>query len=225
MIRYAKGAAPPRIAEIASTPGIEWDALGAVDRDPIRDALVRDQGALCAYCQRRIIAAEDPESGRPRMKIEHWYPRSAQDSRPLVWSNLLGVCTGLSQYPDDRGRVLPTCDTSRGNRKLFLHPVVGQGPDPRAHLRYAKNGKLEPHAESPRVVEDIDALNLNAPSLVRSRAAVLDAAWDKLKRANFAAAAVRRLAKLQEIVPGSSAPEHAEFLRYHLEKKLRQLGA
>jgi len=62
MIRYAKSAQPARLTALAATPGIDWNALGAGDRDPIRAALVRDQGGLCAYCQRpdedRALACE-----------------------------------------------------------------------------------------------------------------------------------------------------------------------
>jgi uncharacterized protein (TIGR02646 family) len=76
---------------------MNWDGLGAADRTPIRESLVRDQGGLCAYCQRRITLDEEPTTGLPQMKIEHWRPRSDPDTRPFVWLDLLGVCRGLGQ--------------------------------------------------------------------------------------------------------------------------------
>ena len=139
MIRYAKGSPPARLTALAATPGMTWAGLGAGDRDPIRTALVRDQGGLCAYCQRRITAGEDPTTGRSQMKIEHWIPRAVSADHHLTWSNLLGVCMGVSQESADPlpGHHAHHCDASRGDRTLFLHPVEGQGPDPREHLQSA----------------------------------------------------------------------------------------
>jgi uncharacterized protein (TIGR02646 family) len=226
MIRYVKGPPPGNLTTLAATPQMNWAGLGAADRDPIRAALLRDQGALCAYCQRRITADADPVSGLSQMKIEHWIPRSQPEVRPLVWSHLLGVCLGVS--PDfaesAAGRKTAHCDTSRGNHTLFLHPVAGQGPDPTVHLRYAKDGRAEAANQDARVANDIRALNLNARQLVRGRAAVLDAAWKRLARSGFAASELRRLAQAHRIVTGTQVPEHAEFVRYHVVKKLRSLG-
>ncbi len=226
MIRYVKGPAPARLTSLTATPGIDWDGLGADDKQPLREALVRDQGALCAYCQRRIAAAIEPATGRSRMKIEHWAARSDHgEDRQLAWSNLLGVCLGGAPATSDAGPspIVRHCDESRGARPLFLHPVDGQGPDPRTHLRYGKDGNVEP-APDARVEADIVALNLRAARLRRGRAAVLDALWDRLRREDFSTAALRRVARQHRIVAGETAPEHAEFVRYHVLRKLRQRG-
>lgn len=226
MIRYVKGAPPAGLTMLAATPGTSWNSLGAADKDPIRAALVRDQGALCAYCQRRITVDADPATGTSQMKIEHWTPQSAPTTRPLAWSQLLGVCLGVTREAALGAPVRTTqhCDTSRGDRKLFLHPVDGQGPDPRELLRYTKRGVVEPATPDARVADDIQVLNLNARRLVRAREAVFDAAWKRLERSGFAAHEIRRLEKAHRIVTGSSTPEHAEFVRYHLNKKLKALG-
>ena len=166
MICYVKGA---RLTALAATPGMTWDGLGAEDRRPIRLALVRDQGALCAYCQRRIEASDDPATGRNQMTIEHWIPRSESAAHHFTWSNLLGVCRGTSAAIAGARSAGPArhCDVSRGNRKLSLHPVKGQGLDPRDHLRYTKAGRIESAAGDERVEADIRTLNLNAWQLVR----------------------------------------------------------
>jgi uncharacterized protein (TIGR02646 family) len=229
MIRYVKGPPPPRLTELAATPDMTWDGLGAADRDPLRAALVRDQASLCAYCQRRIKA------DRSRIKIEHWIARSASTEHHLTWSNLLGVCLGEADAePSPRSEVhrAPTnrkelhCDTSRGDRALFLHPVQGQGPDPIAHLRYTKDGRVEAEAQDgqARVRADIETLNLNAWRLVRGRKAILDALWKRLTRAGFEVGQLRKQEQAHRVTAGTEAPEYAEFVRFHLRKKLRQLG-
>lgn len=40
----------------------------------------------------------------------------------------------------------------------------------------------------------------------------------------FSTAALRRVARQHRIVAGETAPEHAEFVRYHVLRKLRQRG-
>lgn len=232
MIRYAKGPPLAALTTIAAArPRREWNDLGREDRDPIRAALVRDQGWLCAYCQSRI-KPEDSAAGVSQMKIEHWIPRnpgrdaSIEDTdRRFLWSNLLGVCPGVSAERNTPvTRNVPHCDTSRGNATLFLHPVEGRGPDPREHLQYAKAGEVASSVQNDLVDKDIDALNLNAAPLVRARKAVFFAAWSDLKRVRFAIGALRKLEQSLQITPGVSARPHAEFLLYHVRKKIHQQG-
>lgn len=232
MIRYTKGSPPVVLTTIAAArPRREWNDLGREDRDPIRAALVRDQGWLCAYCQSRI-KPEDSAAGISQMKIEHWIPRnpdrdtSVEDTdHQFLWSNLLGVCPGVSA-----GRTTPAdrhathCDTSRGNATLFLHPVEGRGPDPREHLQYSRDGEVTSSVQNDHVDKDIEALNLNAAPLVRARKAVFFAAWNDLKRVNFAIGALRKLEQNLQITPGVRARPYAEFLRFHVRKKIHQQG-
>ncbi len=226
MIRYVKGAAPARLTSLATTPQMTWDGLSAEDRDPLREALLRDQGGLCAYCQRRISAATDPATGRSRMKIEHWAARTTHPERQLSWTNMLGVCHGGAPGSDDAvaNPIDRHCDERRGARDLFLHPVAGQGADPRPHLRYTKDGNVNAAGDDVRVERDIVSLNLRAPRLQRGRAAVYDEVLRRLERAKFSTQELRRLARANRIVAGTSVPVHAEFVRYHVLKKLLQRG-
>ena len=176
--------------------------------------------------QRRITADEDPTTGRSQMKIEHWIPPASSADHHLTWSNLLGVCLGASRESADGppDRIVHHCDTSCGDHKLFLRPVEGQGPDPRNHLQYTKGGETKAAEGNARVDEDIRALNLNAWRLRRGREVVFEELWKQLERSGFATNELRRLARVHRIVAGTTAPEHAEFVRYHLRKKLRSRG-
>jgi uncharacterized protein (TIGR02646 family) len=233
MLRYRKGPSPKNLSLLQASPGMVFDGLGAADRDPIRAALVRDQGALCAYCQRRIRSEPDPSTGLSPMKIEHWAAQTPGEAQPpasagaayaLQWTNLLGVChggaPGVPGPPDDSSE--QHCDVSRGNQPLFLHPVEGQGPDPRQHLSYTAGGNVR--AKDPRAAEDLRVLNLNAAKLTRAREDVYSQLSSQLRRRGFTVGELRRLHARHVVTPGVAAPAYAEFVRYHLERKLRAKG-
>jgi uncharacterized protein (TIGR02646 family) len=160
------------------------------------------------------------------MKIEHWHARATYPEHELRWTNLLGVCLGgTAGSPDaEPDRAAAHCDVSRGKAALFLHPVEGQGPDPSVHLRYDKAGKVEPAKPDARVDCDIEALHLNAPRLKRARREIYDEMLRTLERDGFSLQALRRLARQHRLVPGTQAPEHAGFVRYHVLRKLKQRG-
>ena len=224
MLRYRKGTAPANLTALQATPNADYGALGAADKAPLREALVRDQGALCAYCQRRIRAALDPSTGLAAMKIEHWAPQSKRDPNSLRWRNLLGVCHGGAPGaagPADDVRD-QHCDVTRADHALFLHPVEGEGPDPRQHLRYTAEGEV--HSDDSRATNDVRLLNLNADKLTRARAAIYSELMRDLKRRGFTAGEVKRLHIRHQVSPGVDAPVHLEFVRYHLERKLRRFG-
>jgi len=151
MLRYQKGLEPEELKKMRSTPGSSYGSLGAIDRDAIRAALVRDQGALCAYCQRRIHASSEA------MEIEHWLSRSQHSDQQLNWNNMLGVCKGISRVG---GREQRHCDEIRGDRPLFLDPLEGSGPNPRGHLKYDAQGGVR--SDDPRAQQDIHVLNLDS---------------------------------------------------------------
>lgn len=217
MLRYAKGHAPKCLTTLTATPNTSWDSVHGTQRDEIRACLVRDQASLCAYCQRRIRV----EGGT--MKIEHWNARS-QGGLHFQWTNLLGACEGVS--PAAFGALDPKqpryhCDTSRGNAPLFLHPVIGQNHDPRLYLRYKGDGQVS--ATDERAARDLETLNLNARHLCRGREAALEALISRLKRLGWQPGTLRAELKAIAVKPGLTAPEHAEFLRYHLERWLKRL--
>src|SRR5688500_15632769 len=133
MLRFTKGREPVALAGWRSTPNATWDSGDGSTKDACRRSLSREQGGLCAYCQRRIRADEMAE-GVPTMHVEHWEPRSTGEMQ-LTWSNLLGVCNGVSGTARH-------CDAARGDRPLFLHPVEGKGPDPRSFVQYHGDGRI-----------------------------------------------------------------------------------
>jgi uncharacterized protein (TIGR02646 family) len=215
VIRYAKGPIPRPLEAFAATYGADWSGFGG--KAAVREALVRDQRSVCAYCQRRI--ADGPD-----MKIEHWVARSEPQqgqALELDWRNLLGVCSGATMLERH-------CDTSRGDRPLesqdlLLCPVEGRGPDPRRYLRYLRTGKVYAFPANERVELDIEILNLNAPFLVRGRKAILDELERALTRVGFTPRHVEQ--RLGTLDDGNRAPEFVEAARDYLVRKRAAMGS
>lgn len=223
MLRYAKGAQPQCLTTLSAAPNATWDDVYGDQKAEIRKLLVRDQAGLCAYCQRRI-------SDTGTMKVEHWHARS-QGGPHFQWSNLLGTCNGVAPAVPPRTFGPPSgpsesqyhCDTERGNVALFLHPVVGKGQDPRQYLHYKGDGRIS--ATMDRAEKDLRTLNLNAGYLKRGRAMALEALRERLDRLGdegWSISTLKAEFKALEIRPGTTAPEHAEFLRYHLQKWIQK---
>jgi uncharacterized protein (TIGR02646 family) len=217
MLRYPKGPSPSVLPGWQATPHASWDSLPADDKDQVRDAILRDQGKLCAYCQRRI------PTGDNRMKVEHWRAQSG-GSDMLRWNNLLGVCLGDESAETGSLKGERHCDTARGDAPLFLHPVEGQGPNPRDHLAYSAEGEVRPKDSPLRstVQRDIDTLNLNAVRLRRERRVVRDELWRRLEKVGWTAKALREEYRAAHVQPGVRAPAQCEVVRYHVERWARK---
>lgn len=70
----------------------QWDELDGSHRQRIRDALVRDFGQICAYCERPCqgVTATHEEPGEET--IDHFRPRNRFPELWLDWLNLVYAC-------------------------------------------------------------------------------------------------------------------------------------
>lgn len=203
MISAPKGPAPTCLNRLMDTPGADWNSAHGDQKQAMREALKRDQGALCAYCQRRV---DSTDAG---MRIDHWHPREAGGG-VFEWTNLVGSCTHRQ-----------TCDVAKHETPLFLHPVRGRGPDPRRFLRYLGDGSVT--ADDTRAAADLRTLGFNERHLIRARREVIDElrAWMK-KREPTTAELLRRIAQLE--TPADEAPEQATTRAYHFRRWVRARG-
>ncbi len=220
MLRYPKGP-PPRsvLAGWQATPNADWDSLPKVDKDKVREALLRDQGHLCAYCQRRIPTKDE------RMKVEHRRAQSGGEEK-LRWSNLLGVCLGDEALETGAPVGEQHCDTSRGDAPLFLDPIDGPGPSPRDHLAYTAEGEARAR-DTPQknvVQADIGALHMNAVRLRRERRIVYEELKRRMEKGGWTLKAARDEHAATRIEPGVRALPQCEVVRYHIERWARQRG-
>lgn len=203
MISVRKGPAPACLTVLAATPGADWDSVHGDQKQEMREGLARDQGALCAYCQRRVRTSEQ------EMRIDHWHPREAGGG-VFQWTNLVGSCA-------TRG----TCDDAKHETRLFLHPARGQGPDPRTFLRYLGSGDVV--ADEPRARGDLQTLNLNEYALRRARREIHEALTVWIERHEPTTAELhRRIRELEN--PAGEVVEFSAMRAYFLRKWARARG-
>jgi hypothetical protein len=155
----------------------------------------------------RRIRASLRADQKPDCTIEHCEARGAAGP-PFDWTNLVAVCRG------DLGGELH-CDKSRGMRALSLHPA-----DPRCDVEALVTFTADGRAHCDRHPSDIQALNLNHATLVRSRREIVDLVVARLDGADLTRlhAAEARWASRT----GDARPEYAGVALPILRRLIRQ---
>lgn len=190
MILIHKSPAPPDLEVLkkeAEKQGLSdkegYDLLRNPLKEQVREALMQEQGHLCAYCMRRIpderILQEDTDLSDAY--LEHWQSRSSAggtgENKGLDYQNLLAVCSGNEKAPGATGRRKGrhlTCDKKRGNAPLTVNPLDAATL---ATISYTSDGKIK--SSDPTINDDLNIrLNLNcseeAVTLPENRKAMLD---------------------------------------------------
>lgn len=189
MILIRKSREPSSLTQYRKQPYASYD--GYKEKADLREALLRDQGYLCAYCMRRI------ENQRESMKIEHWKAQSqlTSEAEKLDFRIMLAVCDGCR---GDQDRYT-TCDEHRHNKELFVNPM---DPSMMETIEYSRNGYIK--SSDPRIDRDLNLiLNLNCE---QSKSRIV------LNRKNVYSECVSRLAKRKP-----SGQWTTEFLQSVLE--------
>ena len=74
---------------------ITYNGNEEITNYPVREALLKEQNFLCAYCMRRISLATDANNAsKPLIEIEHYETQANEPTKTLFYSNMLGVCNG-----------------------------------------------------------------------------------------------------------------------------------
>ncbi len=155
---------PASLKEKRSTPGASFDSC---NKDDIRNALLKEQGYICAYCMQRISQNLN-EEGKTVTKIEHYQAQSSDNSLQLNYMNMLGVCRGN----EGEAKKLQHCDTARGNQRLTVNPLDANCE---SLVKYETSGDI--YSDNENVNHDLTAiLKLNNQRLVEYRKEAIDAA-------------------------------------------------
>ncbi|WP_322156062.1 retron system putative HNH endonuclease [Paratractidigestivibacter sp.] len=197
--------------ELRSTPSavVCWGEVR--NQRPIREALCREQGGLCAYCMRRI----DPDSSH----VEHIIPQSAcEPGQDVAYDNMLAVCDGNEGAGDGSALI---CDRARRDRALVVNPLK---PETLRGIKYYGNGKIDSDDEAVR--KDLnETLNLNceAAYLPQNRKAAIEALNEWMKSSASRRSIVSACKKRRDGIEESELkPEYAGALLYFLDRRIRR---
>ena len=122
-----------------------------LDKQIIRDALVKEQHGLCAYCMKRIEAND-------KMNIEHYRPIKSSKDHVLDFSNMLGCCKGGRDETSKEQRVL-CCDAAKKDQTITIDPCNRSMME---KIYYRKDGRIYVNSADKKLKYDIDhVLQLN----------------------------------------------------------------
>lgn len=191
-----------------------WRALLPFQKRALWDALLVEQGGVCAYCCSRLLSEQ---------RIEHWAPRALRPDGVLDYDNLLAVCSGA------RVPAIEHCDRRKRARPMTLSPLA---EDHMGSVRFDRDGDITFVGENAALLEgDAETLlGLNEPALSALRARVFRGVWDALKRAR-ANADVDRLRREMTRWQGAEAAreagisEYAEAVSAWLRQEIERLEA
>ena len=136
--------------------------LGGDEKQAVKQALMREQGGICCYCERRLTGDDS--------HIEHFRPQSNPDIDPLGFGNMLCSCQNRLQQGEPRH-----CGNSKGDwfdETLLISPLE---PGCENRFSYNGDGHIKPASHEDRAAEEtISRLALDIPKLRALRSAVID---------------------------------------------------
>ncbi|MCG7849073.1 MAG: TIGR02646 family protein [ANME-2 cluster archaeon] len=112
-----------------------YDDLVNPEKKEVKDSLMKEQGYICCYCERRLT---DDDS-----HIEHFNPQSNNAVDTLDYTNMLCSCQDQLEKGEHRN-----CGNSKGNwfdEDLLISPLDW---DCEGHFAYTADGKIHPANES-----------------------------------------------------------------------------
>lgn len=160
------------------TPKQAYKTLRNPLKQDVLDALVEEQGHLCAYCMCRIPRSDVPDFSQIKpITIEHVIPRNPDDGRDvgqgLDYNNLVAVCHG-NRAPESEGHAFIdlTCDAHRENTELKkIDPCNARTLD---SIEYEIDGTIKSSTDTDANYDLDQTLNLNYSQLINERNAALE---------------------------------------------------
>lgn len=217
MLYIEKNSEPRELTE-AKRKGLQaYDAMSSDTKKSIKEALLHEQGFLCAYCMQRV----DLKSST----IEHFIPQNptngeANDALSIDYNNMLAVCGGNTQIAKRKNDLI--CDKHRGNTFLTADPrnihIIEK-------ISYRDDGTI--YSTDANIKRDLnETLNLNCETalLKQNRKSVLDAVKSEILKKCLDKTISKRqleniLLKMREARNGKYIP-FCGIAIWYLQKKL-----
>ena len=204
MIQINKGLEPVEWTAKKATPGFtEYEPI-----PELRDALLEEQGYICAYCMRRIPAKDVKVDASS--KIEHIKSQEERPDLQLYYANMAICCPG--NLNDE-----PHCDKLKGRNSVSfnLHTAALQ-----QSIRYASLDGAISSSNDTWNKEMNELLNLNHGLLKANRKEALSGVIEFLNAAGWTTQAIN--AKLNQWRQRNTEGKYYEFcgiVIWYLEKK------
>ena len=168
------------IVKNQNTPDFDkWKALANKDWKPtyedlknpekkeVTDSLMKEQGYVCCYCERRLTDADS--------HIEHFNPQSNNAVDPLDYTNMLCSCQDKLEQGEPRH-----CGNLKSgwfDEKCLVSPLYS---DCEGRFAYLINGKIMPANESDDAAKmTIEKLGLNINKLNADRGKAIEPFLDE----------------------------------------------
>jgi len=137
-----------------------YDDLRGKEKKEVKDALMKEQGHICCYCERRLTDGD--------AHIEHFNPQSNNAVDPLDYANML--CSCQNQLKPKQEEEPRHCGHLKGDwfdDQLLVSPL---DPDCTGHFAYTADGNIKPATKSDDAARmTIEKLGLNIPKLIALR--------------------------------------------------------
>ncbi len=117
----------------------------------LRDSLTKEQGYICCYCERELIATDS--------HIEHLLPQEKYPEKALDFSNLLCSCQKDIKRGEPRH-----CGNLKDNYEIPISPLDA---DCEKYFTYTYDGNIKPIDEKFEIT--INKLGLDIPKLIDLR--------------------------------------------------------
>lgn len=206
MIQINKGIEPVEWTAKKATPGFtEYEPI-----PELRDALLIEQGYICAYCMRRIPANDVRVDATS--KIEHIKSQEDKPDLQLNYANMAICCPGNL---NDEAH----CDKLKGSNNVSfnLHTKALQ-----QSIEYVSKDGLIRSTNSTWDKEMNDLLNLNHGILKANRKEALEAVIGYLNTANWSTQAINyKLNQWRQLNAEGKYYQFCGIIIWYLEKKLK----
>ncbi|SER37804.1 hypothetical protein [Giesbergeria anulus] len=151
-----------------SPQNIHYNYLGAPQRGPMLDAMVREQGGICAYTMQSIRCVDTVWQAH----IEHIFPRSLHPAQSVDWGNMVACIPKPNEHADYGAKLKDAYDPATS-------PFVNPTRNVASHFRFHENGELQGLTSEGEATVSPQVLHLNHPHLLNDRKGKIKGALDR----------------------------------------------
>ena len=195
--------------EYKHTPGVDY-----TPNKDLRDALLAEQGYICAFCMRSVPLSKKDPSERETSKIAHLLSRTNHPDKKLDYENLVICCAG-----NINGEA--HCDKSQGASDITLPLFNIQLQNSIIYRSYT--GEINSSNEDWN--EQINkVLNLNHAILKLNRLEALNGVRQVLEKKKWTKAQIQdKLEAWANLDRDNKLKPYCGIVIWYLQKKLKQI--